>query len=233
MSERVCIEDGCGRGGKLARGMCGKHYRRWLDHTPLEQRGIAPRFVDNFWNCVQKSHEYGCWTWTDKFDRKGYGRWRKTLAHRESWRRAHGEIPDGLWVLHHCDNPPCVNPAHLYLGTVVENVRDMVDRRRNYIPPRRTHCAEGHELIGENLRIAGKLREVWLCRMCDNKRSAERQRQLRRARGVQPVNHVSAQERMLIIELHNGGMSQRAIGKQVGRALTTVQRALQEGRSDA
>lgn len=228
MTNRTCIHADCDRGGKLTRGMCAKHYRYWIDHTPKEDRPEAPRFIDDFWTHVRKSHEHGCWTWTAKTEPKGYGRWRSTLAHRESWRRANGDIPDGLWILHHCDNPPCVNPAHLYLGTVVENVRDMIDRGRKYVQPLKTHCSQGHELSGENLRFLGRKR-VRCCRTCDNERSAARMQERRRESGVQPRNFVSNQERALMIELYEGGVSQRAIGRQLGRALTTVQRALREG----
>ena len=52
-------------------------------------------------------------------------------AHRNAWRIRYGEIPDGMCVLHHCDNPPCVNPAHLFLGTQADNIRDMMLKGRN------------------------------------------------------------------------------------------------------
>jgi hypothetical protein len=53
-----------------------------------------------------------------------------TGGHRFAWELAYGPIPDGLWVLHHCDNPPCVNIDHLYLGTVKDNTADMMRRGR-------------------------------------------------------------------------------------------------------
>ena len=75
-----------------------------------------------------------CWIWTGARDRDGYGCYdlegHHTRAHRVSWRIYHGEIPSGLWVLHHCDNPCCVNPEHLFLGTHLDNMRDMVSKGR-------------------------------------------------------------------------------------------------------
>ncbi len=93
-----------------------------------------------FWKKVDKSpNEKGCWNWTGKPHRKAdgkdwYGRFtvnRKCEnAHRWSYRFTHGEIPDGLFVLHTCDNPLCVNPSHLYLGTDADNTRDKIERDR-------------------------------------------------------------------------------------------------------
>ena len=232
-SERRCSASGCGRGGKLTRSMCSKCYRYWLDHTPPEERGIAPRFVDDFWQQVTKTHSYGCWTWEGKRDRKGYGRWKKHLAHRESWRRANGSIPDGMWILHHCDNPPCVNPAHLYPGTVIENVRDMVTRGRNYRPPLKERCTEGHMIAGENLREmvtgSGELRRY--CRVCDNARSALRQREARRSRGLRKTR-LSTAEKTLITGLAASGVSRRRIAAQVGRSLSSVNAVVKEGMSN-
>ncbi len=76
----------------------------------------------------------GCWLWTEAqkgryaLSHKGYGmiKWRGIglSAHRFSWEIHNGPIPNGMWVLHRCDNPPCVNPEHLFLGTALDNNRD-------------------------------------------------------------------------------------------------------------
>lgn len=68
-------------------------------------------------------------------DRKGYGvvwlnHQQRMGAHRWVWEQAHGPIPDGVWVLHHCDNPRCINIEHLWLGTARDNARDMVAKGR-------------------------------------------------------------------------------------------------------
>jgi hypothetical protein len=72
---------------------------------------------------------------------------------------AHGSIPDGAFVLHHCDNPPCVEvgPGHLFLGDALVNSQDKIAKgryRNGYML--RTHCGAGHPLFGENLRVNGR-----------------------------------------------------------------------------
>lgn len=76
----------------------------------------------------------GCWPYQGAPNEHGYRRLRVcgqvTYAHRAAYRMAVGPIPDDLWVLHHCDNPPCCNPRHLFLGTVGDNVRDAMSKGR-------------------------------------------------------------------------------------------------------
>lgn len=79
----------------------------------------------------------GCWEWTGGKASNGYGKIqiRKLTCstHRLAWRLLVGEIPDGMHVLHHCDNRPCCNPDHLFLGTQLDNMRDKVRKDRQAI----------------------------------------------------------------------------------------------------
>ena len=95
------------------------------------------RCEERFMRYVNKA-ESGCWLWTGNRKTFGYdyglfftGRRGHTMsAHRASWELFRGEIPSGLCVLHTCDIPRCVNPGHLFLGTVKDNVRDMFQKGR-------------------------------------------------------------------------------------------------------
>lgn len=102
--------------------------------------------VDTFWTHVEKSAN--CWTWTSATNDRGYGRFDNRYAHRISWEQAAGPIPDGLNVLHTCDNPPCIRNddegwyegtlgvmrprrGHLWLGTHADNMADMGRKGRS------------------------------------------------------------------------------------------------------
>lgn len=83
--------------------------------------------VERFWSHVAKGD--GCWQWRLKPSQKGYGRFavhgRKTVyAHRFLWQLLYGAIPNGLCICHHCDNPICVRPDHLFIGTHKDNAQD-------------------------------------------------------------------------------------------------------------
>jgi hypothetical protein len=89
--------------------------------------------MERFWTKVMKSD--GCWLYNGCKTRFGYGKFAITggwvLAHRISWLLSFGNIPEDSCVLHRCDNPGCVNPDHLFLGTQLDNIYDMVFKGRN------------------------------------------------------------------------------------------------------
>jgi HNH endonuclease len=106
--------------------------------NPMDLAKLEVRRVERFWRRVEKGDGTGCWLWTGCVDDCGYGvLWvrregkdRNEKAHRYSWELANGPIPAGKWVLHSCDNPPCVRPDHLYLGDHQRNMDDMYARGR-------------------------------------------------------------------------------------------------------
>ncbi len=98
--------------------------------------GPHPRpLAERFWSKVLKTDT--CWLWQGGTIGNGYGTitsgghyGRTLLAHHVSWEWAYGPIPNGLWVLHKCDVPPCVNPEHLWLGTHSDNMQDRARKGR-------------------------------------------------------------------------------------------------------
>lgn len=147
--QKKCEVDGCDKevwsnGGRwgcrpfsLSARYCRKHVR-WI-----EQYGSTnpPKYAQGslefrFWKHVNKGGEDECWEWTADTSRNGYGgiwdneRKKNSSAHRVSYEIHKGEIPAGLVVMHTCDNPKCVNPKHLVLGTYKDNTQDMLQKGR-------------------------------------------------------------------------------------------------------
>lgn len=119
------------------------HYRRILRYgeplgnerlpSPTQFQKQPP--LDRFWANVARGADSDCWEWSGARIRNGYGRFwtgeREMKAHRYSYELHVGPIPDGLLVCHSCDNPPCVNPAHLWVGTNDDNMADKKAKGRN------------------------------------------------------------------------------------------------------
>ncbi len=134
-------------------------------------------FLERFWSRVRKSD--GCWEWTGLVNESGYGRiyvyGRVDRAHRLSYRIHLGPIPKGMFVCHHCDNPPCCNPSHLFLGTHMDNMRDATAKRR-WPQQHKTHCPQGHPYDEANTYRHGKRRWCRACKRENGRRCQQRKR---------------------------------------------------------
>lgn len=100
----------------------------------------------------------GCWEWQGARHKQGYGHFpykrSVQLAHRISWRLFNGEIPRGMNVCHKCDNTSCVNPEHLFLGTQIQNMRDMFKKKR------KNHQGENHPRVKLTQQQVLEIREM-------------------------------------------------------------------------
>jgi hypothetical protein len=144
---------GCGEDAPIAAH--NRAARGWMVDKPVRfvaghqvrVRPLRP-LVERFWEKVDKDGPIHpalgtpCWLWRGGTTSFGYGaigigerlHWQMGLAHRVSYELHNGPIPDGLFVLHKCDNPPCVNPTHLFAGTPKENIQDMFAKGRDRAP---------------------------------------------------------------------------------------------------
>lgn len=130
------------------KGYCTKHYQRLCRYGDATVCKVTPRHLNpnpprangkqlsgtkesRFLVFIDKRAD--CWMWTGKKDPNGYGRMSfagERLAHRASYRHFVGDIPVGAFLCHKCDVPACVNPAHLFIGTQLDNMRDAVRKGR-------------------------------------------------------------------------------------------------------
>lgn len=169
----MCVVAGCPTTKTVGRGLCRKHYLREYrtgDASTPPQR-IRGDDEARYWSKVDRRGPDECWPWT-AHSRKGYGLMRVAgvllSAHRWAYERWIGPIPTGLQVCHSCDNPPCQNPAHWFLGTNDDNVADKMAKGR---APTRLTAAQ-----------VGQMRRLY--------KTGRRQVDLARSFGVTP-SHVS------------------------------------------
>ena len=169
-----------------------------------------------------------CWEWTGSRFASGYGqlpaqRDTGSLAHRASWRIHYGLIPHGMCVLHHCDNPPCINPSHLFVGTNKDNSKDMVakgrsangDRNGCYGMLGKDHPAYGKALVGVDHPRWGKGYVI----------AGENNGCYGRVGEKHPLCKLAEDDvRKIKCLLRGGQLTQGAIGAQFGVKQSTVSR---------
>ena len=128
---KKCSIDKCERKHQ-AKGLCKMHYARLWQYGRVEltRRPITERFHA----ADRKGAPDECWLWEKSKSAKGYGQINSggtmARAHRVAWELSNGPIPKGVCVLHKCDVPICVNPSHLFLGTLKDNFDDAVAKGR-------------------------------------------------------------------------------------------------------
>ena len=163
--QRICVT--CGtpfevevdRGQRFCKRTCMRYPNRTMPRRPLEER---------FWEKVEKTN--GCWLWTARKNPGGYGWFRvdetrgSVLAHRMAYELTHGPLPDGMFACHHCDNPACVRPDHLFLGTDQDNKADMTHKGRQVKGSRMKQAKLTEDQVAEirALYAAGGITQVEL-----------------------------------------------------------------------
>jgi HNH endonuclease len=149
-----------------------------------------------FWTKVRKTKS--CWIWTGSkttagygvFDLESYGK-NRIYAHRWSYKQYIGELKTGHFVCHKCDNPPCINPSHLFLGTPRDNVTDCINKGRDRTrfnlgqhQRSKTECKKGHAFNNENTGWYGPQLRYRRCKEC-SRIKARRQRELQKSKVIE------------------------------------------------
>ncbi len=127
---------------------------------------VSAPIADRFWPKVLVDD--GCWAWTGAKNKHGYGTFETVrlraravkYAHRVAWELTNGPIPPGMCACHHCDNPSCVRPGHLFLGSRADNLADMTAKGRRVAPPVRRGVANNNAKLTagvvSEIRAAGE-----------------------------------------------------------------------------
>lgn len=174
-----CYAENCPRPTR-AKGLCNRHYENLRlrgSIYPAREDSVLERLERIGWTVVQRDTPYAegpCWEWNGAINDSGYGlltlsqqNQKHARVHRLVYETANSVSLKGQVILHKCDNPPCVNPNHLKVGTQADNINDMVRKRRHWCHDR-THCKNGHDLTVEG--AIRKTKRENLCVRCDRDR---------------------------------------------------------------
>jgi hypothetical protein len=176
--------------GCSAAAIRNRYHKLGIEHRYMN-RSLEERFQDY----VYPEPNCGCWLWGGSVDKRGYGQIRVKKKGAGSLRYASHvsleidgrPVPPGLFALHRCDNPPCVNPDHLFHGTALDNTHDSMSKGRHRKPPpmkkgnlrRGDFCKNGHFMSPDNSFTRPSGGELLFCRACSI--DIKRRMRLRRA----------------------------------------------------